>query len=72
MAWKRAGAIYRQAETVMLEAPVRDRESPWGRRKSGQILGWPAQNNKTPRREEVEDIGTEGFGNDDVVEVMGC
>ena len=29
-----------------------------------------AQNHETPRREEGEDIDTEGFGNDDVVGIL--
>ena len=47
-------------------------ESQWGCRKSGQILGGAAQDDKTPCREENEDIHTEGFGNDDMVGIMGC
>ena len=72
MASKRAVAIYRQADIVMLESPACDSKANGAVGRAALSLAGPSQNHQTPRREEVEDINTEGFGNDDVVGIMGC
>ena len=69
MALKKAVAIYRQAEIVMLESPVRDSKANGAAERA--VRSWAGlENHQTPRREEAEDIYTEGFGNDDMVGVM--
>ena len=46
-------------------------QSQWRRREGGQVRGKPVENNQTSCREETEDIDTEGFGNDDMVGIVG-